>query len=362
MAKKENFTFGAIKDKVDNRDFIASTVNQSTKVNIPIKFTVPYAEEIPVYNQGSTGSCVAHACATALALAYRQKGIIIDFSRGFIYGNRSEDDYQGIGMRPREALKHLNHEGDVEYKEFPFNFEVPLIYKRLERDKDRLFSLAKEHVIENYYRVYSAFDIKTALMRTGAVIVYVPVYDNFSDDLRENGNDPYDSAHEMCLIGWDETGWIVRNSWGDTWGNNGNGHIAYTYAQMEFWALTPIEIKDDTEEYTNTEEQIDNTDDNTDDDSDDNTDDDSDNKDEEELDETDEEEELKDDSDENDSDTDEEELNETDEEEDINDNQNYTDNSDLLIDDKRLIQFISIIKSIIKNIINKLRSIFSGNN
>lgn len=322
---KNKFSFGAIKDTADERDFIASTVKQQN-VNVPIKYTVPYAEEIPVYNQGSVGSCVAHACATALALAYRQKGILFDFSRGFIYGNRSITDYRGVGMSPREALKHLNHEGDVEYKDFPYNLEVPTIFDKVKEDKDKLYTLAKEHIIKNYYRVYTETEIKTALINTGAVIVYVPVYDNFSPNLIENGEDPYDSAHEMCVIGWDETGWIVRNSWGANWGNNGNGHIAYTYQQLDFWALTPVDIEppveEDTEETNENqpiiEEEIDNNENNNDDVIED--------------------------------DTDIEE--ETD-----------TDNKDeLLLHDKRFIGFVEAIKTIIRNLFNKLRSIFSGNN
>jgi len=33
--------------------------------------------------------------------------------------------------------------------------------------------------------------------------------------------------HMIILVGYDETGWIIRNSWGANWGDKGYAHIKY---------------------------------------------------------------------------------------------------------------------------------------
>ncbi len=410
----DNRYFGAIKDPIDNRDFVASTVASKQKIEIPETYIVPHLDEIPVYNQGGTGSCVAHALATALALGYAQKGIQIDFSRGFIYGNRSEDDYQGSGMIPREALKHLNHEGDVHYSDFIYNFEVPLIFKKFQKEKERLLPIAKDYVIANYYKVTTQTEIKTALMTTGAVVVYCPVYGDFTDDLKAEWRSSYDYAHEVCLVGWDETGWIIRNSWGDSWGNKGNGHVDYKYAYWEeynlslldFWAITPIfeedttiedeedtdaneDIKEDEpiEDEEPIEEDIVIDDDSSDDDlkediKEDDTDVEEEDVDVEEHQDTEDiiedttEEDFKEDVDTDVEETDNTEDvdidtevddnvddTETDTDTDVDDNTDVEDDNkdELLVNDKRFISFVEAIKAIIKQILDRIRNIFNGN-
>ena len=34
--------------------------------------------------------------------------------------------------------------------------------------------------------------------------------------------------HAILLVGWNSTGWIIKNSWGTNWGNNGFGIIPFT--------------------------------------------------------------------------------------------------------------------------------------
>ena len=44
-----------------------------------------------------------------------------------------------------------------------------------------------------------------------------------------NGHSTGDVNHVVVLIGWDDQrqAWLVKNSWGETWGEQGFGWIAY---------------------------------------------------------------------------------------------------------------------------------------
>ena len=110
---------GCLVSPEDKRDY---TVEMVSLAEAPLPETYE-CKKMPVLNQGSIGSCVAHSCATALGYGELKSGISKphDFSRGFIYGNRKATDYQGEGMHIRQALKQLNHCGDCQYKDFPYN-------------------------------------------------------------------------------------------------------------------------------------------------------------------------------------------------------------------------------------------------
>ena len=38
-------------------------------------------------------------------------------------------------------------------------------------------------------------------------------------------------GHAVSIVGWNEEGFIIRNSWGKMW--NGNGHVIYSYEDFE---------------------------------------------------------------------------------------------------------------------------------
>ncbi len=80
--------------------------------------------------------------------------------------------------------------------------------------------------------------LKSALMCHGALAISIKVNQDFKYDyygrsyvinLNRNlleGN----SNHAIMLVGWDDTkkAWLIRNSWGNYWGENGYGWIDYS--------------------------------------------------------------------------------------------------------------------------------------
>ena len=233
---KKYFVDGCQPSPLDVRDY---TIEMVAMAEAPLPETY-LCNSMKVLNQGSVGSCVAHACATAMGYGEIRGGNAAhDFSRGYIYGNRKATDYQGEGMYLRQALKQLNHCGDCEYADFPYNENYPSIKIKIAKESNRLATLAKPFKIINYFRLYSENEIKRALLNQGAVILSMPIYSSFSAECPLPAkNDKYEGGHAMCLIGWDKTGWIIQNSWSKAWGKKGTLHVPYDYPFNEFWGIT----------------------------------------------------------------------------------------------------------------------------
>lgn len=209
-----------------------------------------YCAEVPTYHTLVTrrngcvllsGNCVAHACATSMGYGELQTGVesAHDFSRGYIYGNRSITDYQGEGMCTRQALKRLHHCGDCELKDFPYNESYPSVKARIAKNKEELAEKASKFKILNYFRCYSDDEIKRTIMANGSAIIAVPIYSSFRGDCpMPSDTDTYKGSHAMCIVGWDKTGWIIQNSWGKNWGKKGLLHLPYEYPITETWGIT----------------------------------------------------------------------------------------------------------------------------
>lgn len=200
-------------------------------------------ETVSVKNQGSTGSCVAHACSTIVEYfnKIQEKNDTV-FSTEFIYGYRPEGYYIGTGMYLRDALKTLLKMGDVTLDELKGNHEyekaMEVVNKKLQ---DKAFeNSAYANRISAYMRAYSESDIKNALMNYGYVLASMPWHKDYSleDGVYTYGSDELSGYHAVVIYGWNETGWLVQNSWGKNWGKKGKFVIPFDFDLTETWAIT----------------------------------------------------------------------------------------------------------------------------
>ena len=193
----------------------------------------------PILNQGSVGSCVAHAIATMLA----QGDLVVfgdayEYSRGFIYGNREPEQYQGEGMRTNEALKQVNHYGDCVYEDFPYNEKYDVVKQLIASNKEALYLLAEPYKLNSYYRCNNNNEIKRAVYRNGGVVIAIRVYEDFSRDLHKSKSFVPRGGHAMVIVGWTNDGrWIVQNSWGADWGYGGKLFMDFDYPISEAWGV-----------------------------------------------------------------------------------------------------------------------------
>ena len=84
-------------------------------------------------------------------------------------------------------------------------------------------------------------EIKQALMSFGYVVVNMPWYKNYKlkDGVYTYPENPEKSGYHCVIIyGWDERGWLVQNSWGRSWGQNGRFVVPFDFKWTEAWAVT----------------------------------------------------------------------------------------------------------------------------
>jgi len=231
---RERMFSGVIPSPEDDRDFTVAAAAQS----FPQEYESPATE---ILDQGPYGMCVAHAIVSAMMRFEKLMcGQYSDYSRGYIYANRRDTDYQGEGMIMRQGLKQTNHCGTPWYPDFPYRGTYPDLKKRISEEEKLLARLAEDHKIRDYFRCYSESDIKETVMTHGSVVITVPVYDNFGRDLHEPEAGAVETgSHAMIIIGWTKDNkWIVQNSWGELWGYGGKLRMDFSYPIYEMWGLS----------------------------------------------------------------------------------------------------------------------------
>ena len=88
------------------------------------------------------------------------------------------------------------------------------------------------------------FELKHELFNHGALAVHMHEYPSMrhasgTSAWRPRPDETAIGVHAVAIIGWDDRagGWIVQNSWGNTWADAGVGIIAYGAAEIEHMAV-----------------------------------------------------------------------------------------------------------------------------
>ncbi len=208
----------------DDRDWIAESI-YSSETKCPKTLDLrPELQDIR--NQGSQGSCLAQSAACMKEWQEKQD---IEFdgymSPQFIYNLRSNS---GSGMHGRDAMKILYkngvcHESDYKYGEIQTKEEVIA--------NNEIVAKALNHKIKSFARVHTIDATKKALFQNGPCIICFPVYNHGVEMWRqENKDQKMKGGHAMTLVGYTKKAFIIRNSWGSNWGDDG-----YCYYPFKQW-------------------------------------------------------------------------------------------------------------------------------
>ena len=219
----------------------------------------------PIYDQGKLGSCTANAIAGAFEYndlkKYPDNPVMP--SRLFIYYNERYMENTvntDSGASIRDGMKTLNYNGVCPEIEWPYDIE----YFNVCPSKF-CYELAYQYRSIEYKRVKQELDqLKKCIDDDYLIICGISIFDSFeSDNVGETGyvpipksNESFLGGHAVLLVGYDDNNehFILRNSWGEHWGEKGYGYIPYDYILNEnlssdFWIIEKIIESDDRDQF-----------------------------------------------------------------------------------------------------------------
>jgi C1A family cysteine protease len=222
---------------------------------------VPTAKDLretwwKVGDQRSTGSCVGWATADALLRWHFTKaGRIREadaLSKRFIWMASKETDQftsspstfiENAGTSLKAALDVARKFGAVRETVLPFD-------GRLYPGKPETFyALAAQLKIRAYFNLGDSIEAwRRWIATSGPILTRLDVDRTWDDASDSAGNlDSYQpktkhGGHAVALVGYTPDRFIVRNSWGTDWGDNGFGYASLDYAQDAFTEAYGISI------------------------------------------------------------------------------------------------------------------------
>lgn len=233
---------GALFSPIDVRDYRLACVGNESEFPDEFELYMPN-----IKNQKSVSSCVAHSIASTIEyFNILQNNNDVKMSTNYIYGNRTNMNYDGGGMYTRKAVANTCKYGDVIESDFPGNTEVPDVINEFEDKKYSLYDKGVPHRFSSYYSVRTKNEIKTALMNNGPVIFAMNWYDDIEvvDGVIQTSQKGDGGGHCMIIYGWNEQGWKIQNSWGTKWGDRGTAILPYNIKIREAYGIVDNIIND----------------------------------------------------------------------------------------------------------------------
>jgi len=207
----------------------------------------------PVFDQGDLGSCTANALCGVIGHDINQNGQYFIGSRLFLYYNerRMEHDIpDDAGADLSDGVIVLEKYGICPETEWQYDITKFANAPPANCYRDAL--VHKALTVKNIQQ--DAFSMKQSLMNNAPFVVGISVYDSFeSDAVAASGNVPMPNVttekclggHAIVCVGYDDTKqvWIMRNSWGNGWGDKGYFYLPYMYLldsslSSDLWNIT----------------------------------------------------------------------------------------------------------------------------
>lgn len=254
-------SYGWIKDQPDVRDLTPQSPEVSSVM--PLKVTAPSSVDLrkycsPIRNQGELGSCTAHAGTSLIEfIENKLDHKSIDASRLFLYKvTRALMGETGdSGATIRDTMKALVLLGVPPEKYWPYQIETFDL-----EPNAILFALAENYKAQKYYRLDMAggdgsgtlTNVKKNLANCMPVMFGFTVYTSINDGPNitfPTRKDRVDGGHAVLAVGYDDShavgaekgALLIKNSWGENWGDKGYGWLPYRYITyglaQDFWSL-----------------------------------------------------------------------------------------------------------------------------
>ncbi len=205
----------------------------------------------PIEEQQNLGSCTAQAVIGAyeLLLNLHYPDQFVDLSRLFLYYNArliAGDIDEDVGAYVSTAIEAVKTYGLCREELWPYD---PNQFKT--KPNWRCYHDGGRRSVNNVQELTSHDQIITALDDQHPVIVGVAVYSGF-DMVHNNATTlpmPQQSeepkgSHAMCIVGYDNNrqSFLLRNSFGNDWGESGHVWIPYAYGLENFSDMWTFDV------------------------------------------------------------------------------------------------------------------------
>ena len=208
-----------------------------------------------IEDQETLGSCVSNAVVGLFEFNRNYSGLggknYRNFSRLFNYYNSrvlNETVDEDSGTYIRDAIKSAKLNGICFEYEWPYDLEIWMNEPPLS-----CYRNAVNFKVSHYYRLETLDEMKTSLANFHPFVFGIAVYESFmSEQVATTGIIPLPSyresllgGHAMLSIGYDDSlqCFLVRNSWGKTWGIQSGNLGGYCWVPYNY--LTDRNLSDD---------------------------------------------------------------------------------------------------------------------
>lgn len=238
--------YGWKRDRPDPRDLLFAAPPSFTWENVDLRPKMPL-----VFDQGQLGSCTANASTAVLEYTEKKQGdrdwdrlsrLEVYYHSRELEGTVSED----AGAEIRDSFKVLAQRGAARerlwsYDISKFDVTPPATLARSDR---------YHRALEYRYVEPSAATMMTCLASGFPFAFGFDVYESFEslgDDAVYNPGpeEAYLGGHAVVCVGYQTTSgrWIVRNSWGSGWGDDGHFYVPSNWMPRnasDAWTITRV--------------------------------------------------------------------------------------------------------------------------
>jgi len=182
---------------------------------------------VRVHNQGASSSCVGQTLSTIEEMTYREahRNQRPGFSSGFIWNQLNGGQDQGLTYDA--AFNLLQREGDAQLHVFPHDGQAS---DRWAQPDNAVLREARNFTTTSWHSInpYDVHTIEYEIASGRPVAVALPIYGSFFNNFGihylptiSSQYGAFEFWHSMTIVGYNQTGPLILNSWGTPFGLNG---------------------------------------------------------------------------------------------------------------------------------------------
>lgn len=232
QVKTNGRIYNARPDTLDFRD----KMYQANLYEVPIKIDLEEYKQwkVPILDQGQEGACTGFGLATVTNYLLRRRKIVPDpkpVSARMLYQMAKRyDEWPGEnydGSSARGAMKGWHKHGVCGDDCWPYKLNDKKLTLNEKRIQDAL-----KRPLGAYYRVNhkDLIAMHSAMAEVGALYATGTVHEGWNN-LDQDGVIPFMDevlgGHAFAIVAYDERGFWIQNSWGESWGKEGFALITY---------------------------------------------------------------------------------------------------------------------------------------